>query len=173
MLEDYSHINGWGIDADPLDVPSYPMKHRTENDNKGMIWERPAQQPELVEVLHSNERPGLTAVFGTPNPPKGLSGKIRRYAFTFSESKIRHWLLLLAADRVDMVEGIRDDIQKGQFPDLFAELGGNAEWKYNKTGLLKKIALGVAITSLAVMLITRDDDDDDDEEEEEEEEDND
>jgi hypothetical protein len=24
--ENYSHINGWGIDADPLDVPNYPIK---------------------------------------------------------------------------------------------------------------------------------------------------
>jgi hypothetical protein len=143
--QDYSHINGWGIDADPLDVPAYPMKRRTENDNKGMIWERPAQQPELVEILHSNERPGLTAVFGTPNPPKGLSGKIRRYAFTFSESMIRHWLLLLLADRVNMIEGVQEDIKAGQFPDIFSELGGKSEVRFNKVGLTRKIALGAGI----------------------------
>jgi hypothetical protein len=110
-----------------------------------MIWERPAQQPALVEVLHSNERPGLTAVFGTPNPPKGLSGKIRRYAFTFSESMIRHWLLLLLADRVNMIEGIHEDINKGHFPDVFSELGGKSEVKFNKVGLTRKIALGAGI----------------------------
>jgi hypothetical protein len=162
ILDDYSHINGWGIDADPLDVPAYPMKRRTENDNKGMIWERPPQQPELVEILHSNERPNVSAVFGTPNPPKGLSGQIRRFAFRYSESKIRHWIALLVADRVDMIEGLQQDIKSGQFPDLFAELGGKAEWKYNKTGLLKKVAAGVAITTLAVLLLTSGDDDDDD-----------
>ncbi|WP_439558513.1 hypothetical protein [Dyadobacter sp.] len=151
--QDYSHINGWGIDADPLDVPAYPMKKRTENDNKGMIWERPPMQPELVEVLHSNERPGLTAVFGTPNPPKGLSGKIRRYAFTFSESMIRHWLLLLVADRVNMIEGIHEDINKGHFPDVFSELGGKSELKYNKVGLTRKIALGAGIAVLAIAFL--------------------
>ncbi|WP_035333100.1 hypothetical protein [Dyadobacter crusticola] len=151
--QDYSHINGWGIDSDPLDVPAYPMKRRTENDNKGMIWERPPQQPELVEVLHSNERPGLTAVFGTPNPPKGLSGKIRRYAFTFSESMIRHWLLLLLADRVNMIEGIHEDINKGHFPDVFSELGGKSELKYNKVGFTRKIALGAGIAVLAIAFL--------------------
>ncbi|KQS27129.1 hypothetical protein [Dyadobacter sp. Leaf189] len=151
--QDYSHINGWGIDADPLDVPAYPMKKRTENDNKGMIWERPPQQPELVEVLHSNERPGLTAVFGTPNPPKGLSGKIRRYAFKYSESMIRHWLLLLVADRVNMIEGIHEDINKGHFPDVFSELGGKSEMKYNKVGLTRKIALGAGIAVLAIAFL--------------------
>ncbi|KAA0994136.1 hypothetical protein FXO21_20675 [Dyadobacter sp. UC 10] len=153
--QDYSHIKGWGFDADPLDVPSYPMKKRTENDNKGMIWERPPQQPELVEVLHSNERPGLTAVFGTPNPPAGLSGKIRRFAFRYSESMIRHWLLLLLADRVNVMEGVHQDIRSGHIPDFFGELGGKAELKYNKAGLIRKVALGVLVGVVAVACLRR------------------
>ncbi|TLV03968.1 hypothetical protein [Dyadobacter luticola] len=153
ILEDYSHIPGWGIDADPLDVPQYPIKRRTENDNKGMIWERPAQQPERVEILHSNERPTVSAVFGTPNPPSGLSGAIRRFAFRYSESMIRHWLLLLVADRVNMIGGIQDDFKKGHVPDIFSELGGKAELKYNKVGLARKVALGAAIALVAVVCI--------------------
>jgi hypothetical protein len=158
---DYSHINGWGIDADPLDVPAYPMKRRTENDNKGMIWERPPQQPELVEILHSNERPSLSAVFGSPNPPKGISGRLRRHAFKYSESNWLHWLLLLVADRVDMMEGVQQDLASGHCPDIFTELGGKSELKFNKTGLIKKVATGAAIALLAVAIIkirSRDDD---------------
>ncbi|SKB85977.1 hypothetical protein [Dyadobacter psychrophilus] len=151
--EDYSHINGWGIDADPLDVPAYPMKRRTENDNKGMIRERPTQQPELVEILHSNERPGVSAVFGTPNPPKGLSGQIRRFAFRYSESNWIHWLALLAADRVDMMEGLRDDIKSGHIPDLFTEHGGKSELQYNKAGLARKVITGAAVITLGVLFI--------------------
>ncbi len=49
-------------------------------------------QPVNVEVLHSNERPHLTAVFGTSSPPSGLSGSIRRFAFRYSESSYGHWL---------------------------------------------------------------------------------
>jgi hypothetical protein len=150
---DYSHIKGWGIDADPLDVPAYPMKRRTENDNKGMIWERPAQQPELVEVLHSNERPSISAVFGSPNPPSGISGHIRRFAFRYSESSMLHWIALLIADRVNIMEGIQDDLKKGHVPDLFTEHGGKSELKYNKAGLARKVAVGAGIVLLAVVCL--------------------
>lgn len=153
ITQDYSHINGWGIDADPLDVPNYPIKKRTENDNKGMIWERPPQQPELVEVLHSNERPGVSAVFGSPNPPRGISGRIRRWAFRYSESNWAHWLLLLLADRVDMMESVQNEIVAGQCPDIFTELGGKSELKYNKAGLVKKVATGAGIALLAIAYI--------------------
>ena len=158
---DHKNIKGWGIDADPLDTPAYPMKIRNENDNRGMVWERPVQQAAQVEILTSNERPTIIAVFGTPNPPSGLSGKIRRYAFKFSESSYGHWLPLLLADRVNMIEGVVDDIKRGSFPNIFAELGGKAELKYNPKGLAKKVLVGLAITAGIVMLFkskSRDDD---------------
>ena len=47
----------------------------------------------------------LTPVFGTACPPKGLSGVVRRFAYArYSEARAAHWLLLLAADRIDAVE---------------------------------------------------------------------
>jgi hypothetical protein len=155
LASNYKDINGWGVDADPLDVPAYPMKRRTENDNKGMIWERPEQQSAEVEILKSNERPNLTAVFGTSVPPSGLSGRLRRYAFKYSESSYGHWLPLLAADRINMIEGIIDDIKKGTIPNIFAELGGKAELKHNPKGLARKIAVGVVITAAIFMLCKR------------------
>ncbi|MBE9463283.1 hypothetical protein ACFP1I_28370 [Dyadobacter subterraneus] len=152
----HKDIKGWGIDADPLDLPAYPMKIRSENDNrKGLFWERPLQQAAQVEILVSNERPTITSVFGTPNPPSGLSGKIRRYAFKFSESSYGHWLSLLLADRVNVIEGIVDDIKQGSFPNLFAELGGRAELKHNPARLAKKVAIGLAITAGIVLLCKR------------------
>jgi hypothetical protein len=51
LASNYKDIKGWGVDADPLDVPAYPMKRRTENDNKGMIWERPVQHPTKGQIL--------------------------------------------------------------------------------------------------------------------------
>jgi hypothetical protein len=71
----------------------------------------PEQQPVRVEILHSTERPGLTPVFGTAVPPSGLSGVMRRRAFRHSENDLRHWLMLLAADRVNVVEGLLEDAQ--------------------------------------------------------------
>ena len=54
-------IPGWGVDADPENDPTYPMKHRNGADYERLNYERPPQQPVTVEVLHSIERPNLTA----------------------------------------------------------------------------------------------------------------
>ncbi|MGV3640061.1 MAG: hypothetical protein ACO1NZ_06030 [Adhaeribacter sp.] len=147
QAKDYSHIKGWGIDADPKNDPTYPMKQRTNEEHKGYTWDRPTQQAESVEVLHSNERPNLTAVFGTSTPPSGLSGMIRRFAFQHSENSYLHWLPLLLADRVNVVEGIIEDLSQGQFPNTFAEKGGKAVWEHNKKEIILKVAIGVALTA--------------------------
>src|SRR4051812_12826746 len=91
----YSHIKGWGIDADPENEPTYPMKHYTGDDHNRLNYEKATQQEPTVEILHSNERPGLTRVFGESSPPSGLSGSLRRYAFNYSESNLKHWLTLV------------------------------------------------------------------------------
>jgi hypothetical protein len=153
--QDYSHIIGWGVDADPKNDPTYPMKHRTDEEQKGYSWERPTQQPEIIEVLRSIERPNLSAVFGTSTPPSGLSGMIRRYAFQYSESDYRHWVPLLVADRVNVVEGILEDLREGQFPNIFAEKGGKAVWKHNRKEILTKVAVGVLLTTAVVVLASR------------------
>ena len=147
LAKDYSHIKGWGIDADPKNDPTYPMKQRTNEEHKGYTWDRPTQQAESVEVLHSNERPNLTAVFGTSSPPSGLSGMIRRFAFQYSENSYLHWLPLLLADRVNVVEGIIEDLSQGHFPNTFAEKGGKAVWEHNKKEIILKVAIGVALTA--------------------------
>ncbi len=157
---DYSHIKGWGVDADPKNDPTYPMKHRTNEEHKGYSWERPTQQPVDVEILHSNERPNVTAVFGTSTPPSGLSGMIRRFAFRYSENSYLHWLPLIFADRVNVVEGVIDDLKHGHVPNIFAEKGYKAEWKHNKTGLITKLAIGAALVAGVVILLNNKNEDD-------------
>jgi hypothetical protein len=152
---DYTHINGWGIDADPENEPTYPMKHYTGDDHNRLNYTRPPLQPVNEEVLHSNERLNITAVFGTVSPPSGLSGVIRRKAFTFSESNWGHWLLLIAADRINAVEGVVDDFSKGHIPNILAERGWNAEWKYNRKGLIQKVAVGLVVTAAVATLLSR------------------
>ncbi|QHL86765.1 hypothetical protein GU926_04650 [Nibribacter ruber] len=139
---DYSHINGWGIDADPKNDPTYPMKKRTNEEHRGYSWQRPTQQAETVEVLHSNERPNLTAVFGTTVPPSGLSGMLRRYAFKHTENEYAHWLPLLLADRINVVEGIIEDFKNGKVPNIFAEKGMKADLQHDRAGLIKKAVIG-------------------------------
>ncbi|MBA3943937.1 MAG: hypothetical protein H0X37_05170 [Herpetosiphonaceae bacterium] len=148
--KDYSHIKGWGVDADPKNDPTYPMKHRNDGEQAGYSWERPPQQPTTVEVLHSIERPNVTAVFGTSTPPSGLSGMIRRIAFKDSESSYGHWLPLMLADRVNMVEGVLDDLMHGHVPNIVGELGWKAEWKHNRTKLVRRVLVRVALVSTAV-----------------------
>ena len=153
--KDYSHIKGWGIDADPKNDPTYPMKHRTDAEHEGYSWDRPTQQPINVEVLHSIERPNVTAVFGTSVPPSGLSGMIRRYAFKHSENSYLHWLPLLLADRVNVVEGVIEDLGKGSVPNIFAEKGWKADWEHNRSGLITKVGILALVTTAAVVLLTR------------------
>jgi len=152
MAENFAHIKGWGIDADPENDPTYPMKNYTGDDHKRLNYERPPQQPVDVEVLHSNERPNVTAAFGTSSPPKGLSGLIRRYAFKYSENSLAHWLSLMIADRVNVAECFLGDLTRGHVPNVIAERGLKAEWKYNRKGVLKKAA-AAAIIATAVTLI--------------------
>ena len=150
---DYSHIKGWGIDADPKNDPAYPMKKRTDEEHLGYSWERPAQQSAEVEVLKSVERPNLTAVFGTSVPPSGLSGMIRRFAFKYSESSYGRWLPLVMADRINMVEGIIEDFAHGKVPNLYKERGWTAEMKYNRTNFMLKVAAGTAVTTALIVFL--------------------
>src|ERR1700712_5442300 len=114
-------VIGWGVDADLDNDPTYPMRDISKNDHDGMAWPRPTLQGLTVEVLHSNERPSLSAVFGTTVPPSGLSGVLRRWAFTKSEGKWGHWLILIAADRINVVEGLLVDLFRGRLPNLYVE----------------------------------------------------
>lgn len=153
--EKYSHIKGWGVDINPQNEPTAPLKKYTGDNHKRLNYEKPEQQETDVEILHSNERPSVSAVFGTSVPPSGLSGAIRRYAFRFSESSFAHWLPLLLADRINVVEGIIDDIRNGFFPNILVERGLKSEWKYNKKELITKVAAGVIITAAFIMFLTR------------------
>ena len=148
--KDHSQIKGWGVDADPKNDPTYPMKKRNDGEHAGYVWERPPQQPITVEVLHSNERPDLTSVFGTSTPPSGLSGVLRRLAFRYSESSYGHWLPLVLADRVGVVEGVLGDLTQARVPNVFAERGWKAEWEHNRTSLLRRVLLRACLISAIV-----------------------
>jgi hypothetical protein len=150
---DPSQIKGWGVDANPKNDPTYPMKKRNNGEHAGYSWERPPQQPINVEVLHSNERPNVSATFGTSTPLSGLSGMIRRLAFKYSESSYGHWLPLMLADRVGVVEGMLEDLTRGRVPNIFAERGWKAEWKHNRKSLVTRVFVGAVLASAAVVYL--------------------
>ena len=98
-----ARIPGWGADLDPRDRPSVP-RERFDPALNGAAWTFPDRQPEKHPRERSIEHKFLTPVFGTSCPPTGVSGVMRRYAYTLSEARAGHWLILLAADRVNVLE---------------------------------------------------------------------
>ena len=149
-----SGIQGWGADLDPQVRPAVPME-RTPPRFIEPHYEEPEHQPHTVKVFHSTERPGLTPVFGTSAPPSGVSGFIRAGAYRFSENDLRRWLMLLFADRVNVVEGIIDDLAHGHVPNLFTEMGGPAEWRYNRNGFIRKAFIAGAVVGVLLYLNER------------------
>lgn len=99
-----ARIPGWGADLDPADRPAVP-RERFDPAASGAHWDFPERQQERWPRERSVEHGMLPPVYGTTCPPKGLSGIIRRYSYRrFSEARAAHWLLLIAADRVDAIE---------------------------------------------------------------------
>jgi hypothetical protein len=96
-----ARIPGWGVDRDPQDRPSVPRLQFDPNLT-GAHWEFPERQIEHWPRERSIEHKFLTPVFGTSCPPHGVSGAIRKFSYRrFSEGRAAHWLLLIAADRID------------------------------------------------------------------------
>jgi len=159
--QELQHIQGWGADLDRKNRPGVPMERTPPRFIHQPEGELP-QQPERVEVLVSPERPGITQIFGTGQPPSGLSGMIRRLAFKSTENDLRHWLLLLLADRVNVVEGVVEDLAQGHIPNVLGEMGIKAELKHNPAGLAKKALITTAVVGAAWYLLKGRDRDDGD-----------
>lgn len=154
-----SQVLGWGVDSNTKNDPTYPMKNRNNGEHQGYSWERPQQQPITIEILHSNERPNVTSAFGTSTPPSGLSGVIRRAAFQYSENSYAHWLPLMLADRIGVIEGVLDDLEHGHIPNVFGELGWKAEWQHNRKKFVTRLVIGAVIaTSIVAFLRSKSED---------------
>ena len=124
-------IPGWGIDLDPAVRPSYP---REREERTGAHWTFPDRQPEVQPREKSVEHEQLTPVFGTTVPLRGLSGRIRRYSYDkLSEANAAHWLLLLAADRVDALESHLGSLGTGLPDNPITETGIAAEFEYGRS----------------------------------------
>lgn len=126
-----ARIPGWGADLDPKDRPSVPQE-RFDPDLNGAHWQFPERQPERWPRERSMEHKFLTPVFGTSCPPKGLSGTIRKYAYRrYSEGRAAHWLLLIAADRVDAAESTLRSFLTRHPDNPIAETGVLSEFSHH------------------------------------------
>ncbi len=157
MPTSYSHpeIRGWAEDSDPKARPAVPKERQPQRLDvpPGNLEQQLIDIPVLVSI----ERPAMTRIFGTSTPPSGLSGMVRKLAFVYSEGDLRHWLLLLVADRVNVVEGVIDDVVHLRPPNVFKEMGWRAEFKFRPVRAVAK-TIGVAAAlggALALLLRPR------------------
>ncbi|MBC9226539.1 hypothetical protein GL325_09415 [Aeromicrobium sp. 636] len=125
-------IPGWGVDLDPADRPSYP-RELVDGVPDGIVWDFPDEQPDTSPPRErSIEHARLTPVFGTVAPLHGVPGAVRRFAYAkFSEARAAHWLLLLAADRIESKQALWQSFSTDR-PDSFVEETGiRAERQYH------------------------------------------
>ncbi len=148
-MNHHPEILGWGADSDPQSRPAVP-KERTPPRFINPPYSRLEQQPQHIPVLVSNERPGITPVFGTDAPPAGVSGLMRKLAFRYSEGDLKHWLILIAADRVNVVEGLVDDLVHLRPPNLFKEMGFKAELRHRPVRGALKLGVTAGLLGLAI-----------------------
>jgi hypothetical protein len=85
----------------------------TQTDATAAIPAQPLTEDRVISPSRSR-RP---AVVGTAEPLSGLSGALRRFAYSIPEHEARHWMLLLAADRLDVVEHLVAGSMRGSPED--------------------------------------------------------
>ena len=98
-----TEIKGWGVDVREEDRPGVPAERKPPAPIGSPSWTFPARQTIGVPSVHGAERP-ITPVYGTAVPLRGLSGLIRAAAYRVPDYKPRRWLLLMMADRIDVLE---------------------------------------------------------------------
>jgi hypothetical protein len=89
-----------GIDLDPARRPGVP-KERPPTP-----WPHTRFPPARMQAPPSAPRHGragkpMPPVYGTAVPLHGVSGLVRRAAYRYPDHVMRHWTMLLFADRVD------------------------------------------------------------------------
>ncbi len=90
------------VDASPTRRPGVP-EQRSPKVVGAAHWTTPQRQPIPEGVIKDAQRE-FTATFGTGQPPRGLSGALRRLAYRAPDYEVRRWALLLLADRVEWAE---------------------------------------------------------------------
>jgi hypothetical protein len=97
------NVMGWGVDRRPEDRPGVPMELEPPRQIGDAAPGEPEQQVVGAATAIDRRRP-LTPTYGTCVPLRGMSGAIRRVAYTIPTYKARRWMLLMLADRVDVIE---------------------------------------------------------------------
>jgi len=83
--------------------PGVPMEHEPHRVPIAN-WTFPERQRRVRGVTHGVEVKDLTPVFSSAVRPRGFSGYLRRRAYKVPGHHPAHWMTLLLADRVDVIE---------------------------------------------------------------------
>jgi hypothetical protein len=151
-IDHSARIRGWGSDLDPGMRPGVPRDKAPEIGAE-LLYPPIPQQQTRIRIHKSSEHARLTPVFGTSCPPGGLSGRIRDFGYKFSEGRLSRWLTLIAADRVDVLEGLLSDLAHGRIPNIPKEMGARTELRHNPAGFARRAAITLACAALAVYWI--------------------
>jgi hypothetical protein len=92
-----------GMDLDPSRRPGVPRMHEPR-PLPNTRYPPARQQSDVAVFMHGRGNKQFPPVFGTDAPPRGLSGRIREAAYRYPDHHLRHWTMLLFADRVDSWE---------------------------------------------------------------------
>ncbi|HEX8819921.1 MAG TPA: hypothetical protein VF794_08365 [Archangium sp.] len=94
----------WGVDLDMARRPGVPMMSQNPQPLPNTRFP-PEQQPGTpASPMHGRPNKTMPPVFGTTVPLRGLSGAIRKLAYSYPDHYPRHWLLKMLGDRVDSWE---------------------------------------------------------------------
>jgi hypothetical protein len=152
-----SRVKGWGADLERANRPAVPKEK--PSDVKTVRGKIPERQIPHVKIHQSVEHPDLTPVFGTACPPRGVSGRLRDLAYVFSEGRLAHWMTLMLADRVDVLEGRLEDLRAGRMPHPIRERGLKSELRYGTTERKRRNALllatGLGVVAVALLIRAR------------------
>ena len=88
-----------GIDRDPARRPGVPAERFPRSQPHAHPAPQARQDGRPTGAMNAR-----TVVFGTAQPPAGLSGRLRSAAYAIPDHFARHWMLLILADRVDVLE---------------------------------------------------------------------
>jgi hypothetical protein len=65
------------------------------------------------------------------------------------------WLTLMAADRVDVVEDVVSDLARLRVPNLVKEMGLKSAWRYDRNGVITRVAVATIATAALMVLFRR------------------
>jgi hypothetical protein len=91
------------VDESPRERPGVPQELDPPRPLANAHWIRPDQQRSEEAPLIGVGRQ-LTPVYSIENPPRLLSGALRKLAYRVPDYQPRRWLLLMLADRIDVLE---------------------------------------------------------------------